>query len=316
MRICIFGAGAVGGHLAARLAAGGHEVSVVARGAHLEAMKARGVRLLHGQDVIQGPVKTGRIGEQDAVIVALKATALGTFADAAKPLLGKETAVVFAQNGIPWWYAQDLQSLDPGGRLHRALPRENLVGGVVYSANEVVEPGVIRNFVPNNNMLVIGDVDNRNPPRVSRLREALEGCGMSSPRPEDIRQAMWAKLTQNIGNSSLCLLTESAVSAVLDDAQLRTLAARMKDEAAAVARALGVDITRAPQRPSGGQASGAVGHKPSMLQDYERGRAMELEALLAAPLEFARAAGVAAPTLETIVPLVAYKAAAKGLYVP
>jgi 2-dehydropantoate 2-reductase len=316
MRICIFGAGAVGGHLAARLAAAGHEVSVVARGAHLEAMKARGVKLLHGEEVIQGAVKTERIGEQDAVIVALKANALASFADAAQPLLREDTAVVFAQNGIPWWYAEDMEALDPGGKLRRAIPRANVVGGVVYSANEVVEPGVTRNFVPNNNMLVIGDVDNRNPPRVSQLRDALENAGMSSPRPQDIRQAVWAKLTQNLGHSSLCLLTESTTSAVLGDPELRRLSERMKAEAAAVARAHGVDIARAPQRPRGGHASGAVGHKPSMLQDYERGRPMEVEAQLIAPLALARAARVPTPTLEMIIPLAAHKAASKGLYTP
>src|SRR5918992_5953849 len=146
MRICIFGAGAVGGHLAARLAAAGHEVSVVARGAHLEAMRSRGVKLLHGEEVIAGRVRAETMGVQDAVFVALKANALAAFAEAAAPLLGAETAVVFAQNGIPWWYAEDMESLDPGRKLKQAVPRRSVVGGVVYSANEVVEPGVIRNY--------------------------------------------------------------------------------------------------------------------------------------------------------------------------
>jgi 2-dehydropantoate 2-reductase len=290
MRICIFGAGAVGGHLAARLAAGGHDVSVVARGAHLEAMRTRGVKLLHGDEVIAGRVRTDRIGLQDAVFVALKANALGSFADAAAPLLGPDTAVVFAQNGIPWWYAEDLEALDPADKLKNSIPKRNVVGGVVYSANEVIEPGVIRNFVPNNNMLVIGDAENRDPPRVQELRRALEEAGMSSPRPHDIRDAVWAKLVQNVGNSSLCLLTESTVSAVLGDPELRVLADRMKSEA------------------------GAVGHKPSMLQDYERGRPMEVEAQLMAPRALGRAAGVATPTLDMIIPLAAHKAASKGLY--
>jgi 2-dehydropantoate 2-reductase len=306
----------VGGHIAARLAASGHEVSVVARGAHLEAMRTQGVKLIHGEEVIAGRVRTEGIGVQDAVFVALKANALGAFAEAAAPLLGPDTAVVFAQNGIPWWYAEDMESLDPGRRLKRAVPRPSVVGGVVYSANEVLEPGVIRNFVPNNNMLVIGDADNRNPPRVQQLREALEKSGMSSPRPEDIRQAVWAKLAQNLGHSSLCLLTESSTSAVLGDAELRKLSDRMKAEATAIARAHGIDIGRAPHRPSGGHASGAVGHKPSMLQDYERGRPMEVEAQLMAPLALGRAAGVPTPTLDMIIPLAAHKAASKGLYKP
>ena len=316
MRICIFGAGAVGGHLAARLAASGHEVSVVARGAHLEAMRSRGVKLLHGDEVISGRVRTEGIGVQDAVFVALKANAAASFAEAAAPLLGPDTVVVFAQNGIPWWYAQDMESLDPGRRLESAVPRNCVAGGVVYSANEVIEPGVIRNFVPNNNMLVIGDAENRNPPRIRELRQLLERAGMSSPAPHDVRDAVWAKLAQNVGNSSLCLLTESSVSAVLADRELRKLSDAMKAEVTSVARAHGIDIGRAPHRPSGGHASGAVGHKPSMLQDYERGRPMEVEAQLVAPLALARAAGVPTPTLDMVIPLAAHKAASKGLYHP
>ena len=314
MRICVFGAGAVGGHLAARLAAGGHDVSVVARGAQLEAMRAHGAKLLHGDELIAGPVRTQSLGEQDVVFVTLKANALASFADAAAPLLGPGTLVVFAQNGIPWWYAGELESLDPGRRLAAAIARRRVVGGVVYSANEVLEPGVIRNLVPGNNMLVIGDADNRNPPALVELRGVLEKCGMSSPAPEDIRQSVWAKLVQNIGNSSLCLLTQSTISVVLGDPELSNLAEAMRAEAVAIARAHGIDIARAPRRPSGGQASGAIAHKPSMLQDYERGRPMEVEAQLMAPLALARAAGVATPTLDRIVPLAVEKAAAKGLY--
>ena len=314
MRICVFGAGAVGGHLAARLAAADHDVCVVARGPHLEAMRARGVKLLHGDEVIAGAVRTEPVGEHDAVFVTLKANALGSFADAAAALLAHDTLVVFAQNGIPWWYAEDLESLDPGRKLKNAVARGRVVGGVVYSANEVLEPGVIRNLVPGNNMLVIGDADNRNPPSVQRLREVLEDCGMSSPPPQDIRQAVWAKLVQNLGNASLCLLTQSPISAVLADPELARVSEAMKAEAVAVARAHGIDITRAPRRPSGGHASGPLAHKPSLLQDYERGRPMEVEAQLMAPLAFARAAGVRTPTLDRILHLAAEKAAAKGLY--
>ena len=316
MRICVFGAGAVGGHLAARLAAGGHDVSVVARGAQLEAMRANGAKLLHGDELIAGRVRTQSLGEQDVVFVTLKANALGSFADAAAPLLGADTLVVFAQNGIPWWYAEELESLDPGGHLKAAIARWRVVGGVVYSANEVVEPGVVRNLVPGNNMLVIGDADNRDPPALASLRQALESCGMSSPRPEDIRHSVWAKLVQNIGNSSLCLLTESTISAVLADPELARLSETMRAEAVALARAHGVDIARAPRRPGGSQASGAIAHKPSMLQDYERGRPMEVEAQLIAPLALARGAKVPTPTMDRIIALAAEKAAAKGLYRP
>jgi 2-dehydropantoate 2-reductase len=259
-------------------------------------------------------VRTEGIGVQEAVFVTMKANLLGVFADAAAPLLGPDTAVVFAQNGIPWWYAEDMDSLDPGRKLKNLLPRKNVVGGVIYSANEVVEPGVIRNFVPNNNMLVIGNIQDEETPVVARLRKALEKSGMWSPRPDDIRYSVWAKLVQNLGNASLCLLAETTTSGVTEDPALAELSRKMKQEATAIAAAHGFDIARAPGRPSGGHVSGAVGHKPSMLQDYERGRPMEIEAQLMAPLALARKAGVATPTLDMILPLAAHKAAAKGLY--
>jgi 2-dehydropantoate 2-reductase len=314
MRICVFGAGAVGGHFAARLAAAGHDVSVVARGAHLEAMRRNGVKLLHGDEVIRGRVRTADPGPQDAVLVTLKANMLGSFAEAAAPLLTPETEVVFAQNGIPWWYPADLPRLDPGGKLKRTI--RNVVGAAVYSANEVVEPGVIRNFVPNNNMLVIGQASGTDSPRTLELREVLEKAGVSSPPTQDIRSSVWAKLVQNLANSSLCLLTGASISDVVADPALLQLKQKVSAEARAIADALGVDIATAPTRPGGGHASGAVGHKPSMLQDYERGRPMEIEAQLMAPLALARAANVAAPTLEVLVALAAHKAAAKGLYTP
>src|SRR5262249_4230378 len=164
MKICVFGAGAVGGHVAARLAARGHEVSVVARGPHLAAIEKNGLKLRHGDEVIQGKVKTKHLGKQDFVIVALKANLLDTFADNAAPLLGPDTAVVFAQNGIPWWYgshakAPDLSMLDPARKLAKLMDPKKAIGAVIYSANEVIEPGVIMNHVPNNNMLVVGEAD-------------------------------------------------------------------------------------------------------------------------------------------------------------
>jgi 2-dehydropantoate 2-reductase len=316
MRICVFGAGAVGGHLAARLAAAGHDVSVVARGAHLDAMRRNGVKLLHGDEIIHGAVRTGSPVPQDAVFVTLKANMLALFADAASPWLGPDTAVVFAQNGIPWWYPAALPRLDPGEKLHRKIPMQNVVGAAVYSANEVIEPGVIRNFVPNNNMLVIGNADRKDSSVVRELRSILNQLGISSPETDDIRRSVWAKLVQNLANSSLCLLTEASISDVVADPQLKELKSKVSAEARAIAAALGVDIDKAPTRPSGGHASGAQGHRPSMLQDYERGRPMEIEAQLMAPLALARAAGVATPTLDMLIPLAAHKAAAKGLYQP
>jgi 2-dehydropantoate 2-reductase len=320
MRICVFGAGAVGGHLAAKLAASGHDVSVVARGAHLEAMRERGVTLVHGADTIHGRVRTAHPGLQDFVFVTLKANALGAFADAAPRLVGPDTGVVFAQNGIPWWYgiglphAPDLSKLDPGGKLAGALRPSRIIGGVIYSANEVREPGVIVNHVPGNNMLVVGHADDRDSESIRALRAALTEADLYSPPTADIRASVWAKLVQNLSTAALCTLTGATVKAAREDPGLAELSNRLAAEAREIARAHRVDLDAAPQRPSGGQSSGAIAHKPSLLQDYERGRPMEIDALLAAPLDFARAAKVPTPTLETLVPFIVFKARAKGLY--
>jgi len=318
MRICIFGAGAVGGHMAAKLAAQGHGVSVVARGAHLEAIRKNGLTLLHGGRTIVGRVRAAEhareLGPQDTVFVALKANGLGAFADQCAALLGKDTLVVFVQNGIPWWYDRSLTRLDPDGRLARAVPAQSIAGGVAYSANEIVAPGVIENHVPGNNMIVIGRADREETTLVRSVRKALEDADMSSPPLADIRQSIWQKAAQMLGNSTLCTLAELPVGGVHGDPVLKDLAAKAGAEGRAIAKALGVDVDAAPQRPSGGHASGATSHKPSILQDYERGRPMEVEAQLMAPLALARAAKVSTPILDILVPLVAAKAAAKGLY--
>jgi len=318
MKICVFGAGAVGGHIAARLAAaGGSDVSVVARGPNLAAIRKNGLRLILGdEEVVSRPKASDRpaeLGPQDFVLVTLKANALGAFAEACAPLLGPSTAVAFVQNGIPWWYGREIERLDPGGRLARAIAPERILGGVAYSANDVVEPGVVLNHVPGSNMVVVGSPDRREE-KARPLRDLLEKAGISSPPVEDIRQAVWGKLVVNVGTSSLCTITGATLAELRSDARLKDLAARLGAEARAIAGALGVEVERAPQRPGGGHASGLIAHKPSMLQDYERGRPMEIDAQLMAPIAMARQKGVPTPTLDLAAALVAYKAAAKGLY--
>jgi 2-dehydropantoate 2-reductase len=321
----VFGAGAVGGHLAAKLAASGHDVSVIARGAHLDSMRTAGVTLLHGERTIHARVRAAasaaELGAQDFVLVTLKANRLPVFARDATPLLGPRTAVAFVQNGIPWWYAQgldqrlpDFSRLDPAGALRRAIDPARLLGAVVFSANEVERPGVIRNLVPGRNMLVVGEPDDSQSPRIRSLREALDAADLHSPQTKDIRQVIWSKLVLNLGTSILCTLSGETVGGVRGNPELAGLAARLKSEGQAVAAAYGISSEGAPERPGGGQSSGAIAHKPSMMQDYERGRPMEIDSQVMMPLEFARAAGVAAPTLEALAPLLAHKARTKGLY--
>jgi 2-dehydropantoate 2-reductase len=170
------------------------------------------------------------------------------------------------------------------------------------------------NHTAGNNMLVVGDCDDRNSPRIGSLRALLESAGLSSPATADIRQVLWSKLAMNIGTGTLCLLTGATLGETRGDPALVKISDRAIAEARAVARAHGVDPDGAPKRPSGGPSSGQSAHKPSILQDYERGRPMEIEAQLAVPLAFARQANVVTPTLDALVPLAAHKAAAKGLY--
>jgi 2-dehydropantoate 2-reductase len=332
MRTCIFGTGAVGGHLAAKLAAAGHEVSAVARGPNLVALQADGIALREGARTYTGRLRASanaaELGAQDVVFVTTKATALASLAGAVQVLSHPETVFVFVQNGIPWWYAQgidsgphrarhqppDLASLDPGGALARAVDPARVLGAVVYSSNNLEAPGVVTNFSAGRNMLLVGRPDDRDTPRVAELRALLGAAGMHSPDVPDIRAAVWDKLLLNFG-STLCVPLGEPLSALLGDAPLRSARERLTAEGRAIALAHGVRIEDAPRRPgSTGQASGAAQHKPSMLQDYELGRPMEVEAMLAMPCAFARAAGVDAPALEQLAALTARLAARKGLY--
>lgn len=326
MRVCVFGAGAVGGHFAAQLAASGHEVSVVARGAHLEAIRRNGVTLLKGEQRIVGKVRAAedpaQIGPVDYVLVTLKATALPGLAARVGPLLGTDTAVVFAQNGIPWWYALGISSarsgtpgltgLDPGGALARAVSPERVIGSVVYSANEVVEPGVVKNNAPGRNVLVLGEPDDRQTERVERLASALEKSAIQAPIETDIRRSIWAKVQINLASSSIGVVTESTVKESLADPAIAELGKRMRAEARTIAAAHGVNPDGAPLPPP--HTSGGPQHKTSMLQDYERGRPMEIDAILMAPLWFARAAQVPVPTLEAVIALAVHKSRKRGLY--
>jgi 2-dehydropantoate 2-reductase len=325
MRICIFGAGAVGGHLAVKLAAAGHEVSCVMRGAHLAATQVNGLTLEVGDTRTVARVAASddprRLGPQDLVISALKATSLAGLADGIGPLLGPRTAVVTAQNGIPWWYGQrlaagrpatpDLGFLDPGGRLAAALPPERLIGGVIFSSNEVREPGLVVNDSPDRNLLVVGEIDDAASERVAGLRAALEAAGFRSPPVSDIRHVIWSKLTGNSTVSVLCMLTGKTSRGLTQDPVLRPVLTRLLAETGAVAAAHNPDFQRFEAGPGG-----PLNHKPSFLQDYELGRPMEVDALVTAPAAFARAAGLATPMLDLMAALAIQKSRDAGLYSP
>ncbi len=322
MRICIFGAGAVGSHFAVRLALSGHDVSCVLRGPHLEAVKARGLTLRVGEAEFSARVKASddpaALGPQDLVISTLKANSLQSLVAGLPALLRDDTAVVFAQNGIPWWYdiglspdhpaPPDLGFLDPGGRLRSAVSRERIIGGVIFSANEIVAPGVVLNLSPERNMLLVGECDDRPTARIERLRAALKEAAIASPPALRIREAIWSKLLTNMSMSVLCLITGQTARAVRDDPALRDVVPRLLEEANGIAQSCFPDVKRVTR------SGPAPDHKPSILQDYERGRAMEIDALVRAPAAFARAAGLSTPMLDLLAALAIRQARDKGLY--
>lgn len=322
MRICIFGAGAVGSHLAVRLALAGHEVSCVMRGPHLEAVRAKGLTLRVGTAELSARLRASddaaALGPQDLVISTLKATALASLVAGLPPLLNDDTAVVFAQNGIPWWYdigmapehpaVPDLGFLDPGGRLRAIVAPERIIGGVIFSSNEVIAPGIVANLSPERNMLQVGECDDRASARIEHLRILLNEAAIQSQPILRIRETIWSKLLTNMSMSVLCLLTGLTARGVRDDPDLRDAVPRLLDEANAVAQSCCPGVKRVTR------TGPAPDHKPSILQDYELGRAMEIDVLVRAPAAFARAAGLATPMLDLMGALAIRQARSKGLY--
>jgi 2-dehydropantoate 2-reductase len=322
MRICIFGAGAVGSHFAVRLALSGHDVSCVMRGSHLAAVQADGLTLRVGDGEFSARVKASddpaALGPQDLVISTLKANALESLVTGLPPLLGDDTGVVFAQNGIPWWYdiglapdhppPPNLSFLDPADRLRAVVAKERIIGGVIFSSNEVVAPGIVANLSPERNVLVVGECDDRQSERIARLRAALGDASIGSPPALRIRETIWSKLLTNMSMSVLCVLTGQTARAVRDDPALRDVVPRLLDEANAIGQSCYPDVKRVTR------TGPAPEHKPSILQDYELGRPMEIDALVRAPAAFARAAGLSTPMLDLLAGLAIRQARDKGLY--
>jgi len=325
MKICVFGAGAIGGYLAVELALAGHEVSVVARGEHLAAIRARGLTLRIG-----GGEKTARVratddpaelGPQDYVLCALKAHQAQEAADRFAPLLGPETAVVTAMNGIPWWYfykeggpleGRCLDSVDPGGRQWKLIGPERAIGCVVDPACEVVAPGVIEHH--EFNRFTLGEPDRTVSPRVTRLGQAMTQAGFDAPVRDNIRWNVWLKLWGNVCFNPISALTHATLDRITSEPALRRLCVTTMHEAKAVSEALGIHIDERMIERRLDAAGRATGHKMSMLQDLERGRSMEIDALVTAVQELGRLTGVATPTVDLLLALVQERAERAGLY--
>lgn len=324
MKITIYGAGAIGGHLAIRLHRAGAAVSVIARGAHLDAIRANGLTV-HAVDGVHharvaATDNPGDLGPQDAVFVTVKAPALPQIAAGIGPLLGPDTPVAFVMNGVPWWYflglggAHDGKSLtrvDPGDALRTVLGPRRVIGGVVYSASEVVAPGVIEVEQPKSRF-ILGEPNNTLSDRVQTLAGLITAGGVSGEATPAIRTELWNKLISNLAGGTLAVLTGCAPKTNYAEDAVRAASLRMMREAETVARAMGAEPT---SNHDGRVASqGSMDHKPSILQDLELGRRMEVDGMFDAPLALARMAGVETPTLDLMVALCKIRAAGAGLY--
>jgi len=324
MKICIYGAGAIGGYLGVELSLAGEDVTLIARGPHLEAMQANGLKLLTDDgEKIARPRCTddpGTVGPQDHVIVTLKAPSAVAIAGKIAPLLGPDTAVVTATNGVPWWYfyKQDgslrdhqLQSIDPEGMQWQKIGPERAIGCVVYPACEIEEPGVIRHIY--SNRFVLGEPNGEKTERVQKLSDALINAGFKAPIRPEIRNEIWMKLWGNLSFNPISALTHATLDIVSTDPGTRALARAMMLEAQAIGEKLNVRFAiDVDKRIDGAIKVGA--HKTSMLQDLELGRAMEIDALVTVVQELGRLTDIPTPTIDIVLALVQQRAREAGCY--
>jgi 2-dehydropantoate 2-reductase len=324
MKFCIYGAGAIGGLIGAHLARIGEDVTLIARGPHLAAMRRTGLKVSgHSGDFTVAPKATdnpAEAGPQDYVIVALKAHSVAPVAEQMAPLLGPETAVVMAVNGVPWWYFHGLEGalkdrripmVDPGDRQWRHIGPERVIGCVVYPAAEVTAPGEIRHV--ENDRFSLGEPDDSRSERVLALSRTLAKAGFKAPVKTDIRTEIWVKLWGNVAFNPISALTGGTLKSICEDPMTRATARSVMAEAEAIANKLGVTMPLAVDKRIDGAA--AVGeHKTSMLQDFERGRPVELDAVVGAVAELGRLVGQPTPMIDAIYALTRHKAIRAGLY--
>ena len=322
MKICIYGAGAIGGFLAVELASAGLEVACIARGPHLAAMRARGLKLVseRGERVarVTAVERPAELGPQDYVVVALKAPGAAAAADQMAPLLGPHTAVVTAQNGIPWWYfyrhggphdGRRLETVDPGGRQWNLIGPERAIGCVVYPSAEVIEPGVVKLLYGNRFML--GEPDGSKSERIAALSRALTQAGLKAPVRPRIRDDIWVKLWGNLSFNPISVLTGGTLAEIAFDPGTRAVVRSMMVEAQVIGEKLGVRFPiEVEQRIDGGAEVGD--HKTSTLQDFERRRPLEIDALIGAVAELGRLTETPTPTIDMINALVRQRAKTAG----
>ncbi len=325
MKVCIFGAGAIGGYVAAKLAQTDVDVSVVARGPHLAAMQEKGLTLQEdGQDPINVPIRASDnaadLGPQDYVFITLKAHSVPAVVDSIQPLIGDETTIVSGVNGVPWWYFHKLggpfegtrlSSVDPGDAQWNGFGPDRVLGCVVYPAAEVIAPGSIKHV--EGNRFSLGEPDGTKSDRASNLSAALSTAGLRAPVRPRIRDEIWLKLWGNLSFNPISALTHSTLDVLCTDEGSRSVARGMMLEAQEIAEKLGVRFPiDVEKRIDGGAAVGA--HKTSMWQDLELNRPMEIDALVTSVQELGQLTGIATPTIDTVASLIKLRAKVAGLY--
>jgi len=324
MKICVFGAGAIGGYMGVKLAQAKADVSLVARGPHLAAMQQNGLRLIEeGQEhkvSVSASDTPSDLGEQDYIIVTLKAHSVPPVVEKMRPLIGKNTTIVSGVNGVPWWYFHKIGGPLEGTRLHSVDPDDaqwngfgpdNVLGCVVYPAAEVIEPGVIKHI--EGNRFSLGEPDGSKSERAIALSQALSAAGLKAPVRPKLRDEIWVKLWGNLSFNPISALTHATLDVLCTDEGTRPIARAMMLEAQEIAEKLGVkfpiDVER---RIDGGAAVGA--HRTSMLQDLDQGRPMEIDALVASVQELGKITKTPTPIIDTVLGLVRLRARTANLY--
>ena len=324
MKVTVYGAGAIGGHLGAMMSRSGHDVSLIARGAHLDAMRANGLRqITRDEEFITHPRVTddaSTLEPQDFVVMSLKSYQAPGVVDAMRPLLGPDTTVATAMNGIPWWYFYKLPgkwenhrvgSVDPDGRQWDQIGPERAIGCLTYVASEVIEPGVVKSTSAGFHYQ-IGEPDGSRSERCKRFQAAVEASGIDCEIRPEIRKDIWVKLMGNVAYNPTSALTLAHTGAMTDDPPMEALLRRLMAEVISIGAALGADPGNRIDARINGTRERAAFHKTSMLQDLDRGRPMEIVPIVGAAAELARLAGVNTPTIDTVLALVQMRARMTG----
>ena len=323
-KVCIYGAGAIGGWMGAKLARAGCDVSVVARGATLEALQQRGLQLRSDSETVQVPVRASaapaELGAQDLVVIAVKSQAMQDVAMCIGPLLGRDTIALSAMNGVPWWFFDGfggtyagtrLKAVDPDGAIARAIPAKQIIGCVVHASCAVVAPGVVQHHF--GNRLIVGEPSGEKTARVKELVALLTGAGFEAELAQQIQKDAWYKLWGNMTVNPISAMTGATTDKLLDDDLVRDFVSKVMLEAKEIGARIGIPIAQMPEdRHAVTRKLGAF--KPSMLQDVEANKGVELDALVTAVKELGGITRVPTPYTDALLGLARLHARTRGLY--